>query len=639
MNDKYYLTTTLPYVNADPHIGFALEIVQADVLARYHRTLGKEVFFNTGTDEHGLKIYRQALESGKDPQSFADECAKKFDNLKKALNLSYQNFIRTTDPAHLEAAQTFWKQCLKNGDIYKGKQEIKYCVGCELEKTESELPDGRCPTHPNLKIELLEEENYFFRFSKYQKALLKLYQDKPDFVVPDFRLKEIRTFVKQGLKDFSISRLKSKLPWGVNVPGDPNHVMYVWFDALINYISAVGWPKDLAKFNDWWPGIQVAGKDNLRQQSAMWQAMLLSAGLPPSKQIFIHGFVSAEGQKMSKSLGNVVDPFRVVKKYGTDAVRYYLLREIPAYGDGDFSEYRFAELYNADLANGLGNLVARVLALVEKFSDGKVPEIDKDPDSHPLRVDEKIHNWKKSWRDLDLFLPKFKFDEALISVWKFIGEADKYIDRNKPWDLEKNDRKRFNWVVYGLLDSIHQLAWQLYPFIPETAVSIARQLSAEKLLTGNPLNKDSWVNLRPGTKVKIDRSLFPRLEKPLSFPQSARGQIVIGKITDLQPHPHARKLRIVEVDIGLGNPLTIICGAQNLKIGQIVPVAQPGATVNQPLGKTLKVKKTNIRGVKSEAMLCSELELKIGKNHREICLLPDALASKIGQPFRTENLG
>jgi len=467
MANKFYITTTLPYVNAEPHIGFALEIIQADVLARYHRLQGKDIFFNTGTDEHGLKIYRCALNEKKDPQQYCDEYAQKFNNLKRALNLSYNNFIRTTDKNHIEAAVEFWERCKKNGDIYKAKKKIKYCVGCELEKTDSELKDGCCPLHPNTKLEILEEENYFFRFSKYQKPLLNFYQKRPNFVIPQNRFNEIKSFVSAGLKDFSISRLKSKLPWGIPVPNDPEHVMYVWFDALINYVSAVGWPKKISEFNQWWPAIQIAGKDNLRQQSAMWQAMLMSAGLPCSKQIFIHGFITCEGQKISKSLGNVINPFNLVEKYGTDSVRYYLLKEIPAYEDGDFSLARFKEVYNADLANNLGNLVARLAKLCEKY--GELPSF-ANKFTFSNTVKEKLEI--------------FRFNDAVQSILNSISEENKRFNQEKPWNLGNQKLKKF------LVDSVQhlcQIAFDLQPFIPQSAEKILDQFSRPIIKTQKPL--------------------------------------------------------------------------------------------------------------------------------------------------------
>ena len=517
MDKKFYITTTLPYVNAKPHIGFALEIIQADVLARYKALSGYDVFFNFGTDEHGQKIYRKALEENKDPKEYVDEYAIKFNCLKKALNLSYNNFIRTTDTHHIEAAQELWKKCIANGFIEKGIYEAKYCVGCELEKQDSELAEGKCPLHPSSNIEHIEEENYFFKFSKFQEKLLALYKKYPDFILPAHRLKEITNFVSAGLHDFSVSRLKEKMPWGIEVPGNDKHVMYVWFDALTNYISALGWPKDEKKFKSFWGtidnpnAIQVAGKDNLRQQSAMWQAMLMAGGLPPTRQIFIHGFITSGGKKISKSSGNMIDPFEYVEKYGTDALRYYLLAKISPSDDSDFTKEKFEGSYNADLANGLGNLVARVTKLVQLNCNGKVPKVDRVADTHPLRVNNKIHNWKKSWNDIDKFVPEFKHDEALGSVWKFITEADKYINENKPWELAKTNKKEFDWAIYGLLDSIHQISWQINPFLPETSEKIAKILQIKGLLKDEPYYKDSWTNIKPGTPILPSEPLFPRL--------------------------------------------------------------------------------------------------------------------------------
>ena len=465
MNKKFYITTTLPYVNADPHIGFALEVIQADTIARFQRQAGCQVIYNTGTDEHGLKIFQKACEQKKDPQSYCNEYAQKFNNLKSAFNLSYTHFIRTTDKHHIQAAQEFWRLCDKNGDIYKKNYEIRYCVGCELEKTDSELVDGYCSLHPGKKLEMIKEENYFFRFSAYQDKLLKLFKDNPHFVVPDFRLKEIIAFVKKGLEDFSVSRLKSKMPWGIDVPGDPNHVMYVWFDALINYVSTLGWPNDKQRFADFWGthhnpnAIQIAGKDNLRQQSAMWQAMLMSAGLPNSKKIFIHGFITANGQKMSKSLGNVVDPFALVDRFGTDAVRYYLLREIPTFTDGNYSEKRFIEIYNADLANDLGNLVARLEKLC--VTNNIIIPIDNKKLEIPHQL---IQN------GFLIHLNNYEFCLALEELWKEIKIINFEINKEKPWEkpiaVEETIK---NWV-----GRLRNISYALKPFLPDTAEKILR---------------------------------------------------------------------------------------------------------------------------------------------------------------------
>jgi methionyl-tRNA synthetase len=465
-----YLTTTLPYVNADPHIGFALEIVQADAWARFRRQQGDEVFFNFGTDEHGLKIFRKAEEAGISPQKYVDGYAAKFEALKTALNLSYTNFIRTSDPHHLKAAQEFWRRCDQNGDIYKKLYKVKYCVGCELEKTDSELVDGRCPLHPSVELEILEEENYFFRFSKYQDQLLELYKNQTDFVVPANRLKEIENFVKEGLSDFSISRLKSKMPWGVDVPGDPDQVMYVWFDALVNYVSALGWPKDEAKFKTWWPVIQFAGKDNLRQQAAIWQAMLFSAGLFPSKQIFIHGFITVDGQKISKSLGNVISPIELVEKYGTDAVRYFLLAKVHPHEDSDFTYERFEEAFNADLANGLGNLVARIAKLCEK-NDVSLKTKTK-PQIPPLA----------SEAGYEAHLNQFEFNLAVETVWRAIKELDVRLNQQQPWKLTPAKAKPL--LEQHALDLLN-IAYALHPLLPDTAAKIEAQFKPGKI-TGQP---------------------------------------------------------------------------------------------------------------------------------------------------------
>jgi len=478
-NKKFYITTTLPYVNADPHIGFAAEIVRADIIARYRRLLGDEVFFNTGTDEHGLKIYRKALEQGIDTQTYVDEYAKKFDDLKEALDLSYDNFIRTTDEHHIKSAQEFWKRCDANGDIYKKNYKIKYCVGCELEKTESELnEDGCCPLHPNQELEIIEEENYFFKWSNYQKKLLDFYKENPDFVVPDFRLNEIKKFVERGLEDFSISRLKEKMPWGVPVPNDEKHVMYVWFDALVNYISALGWPEDEKKFTEFWGtedyrnAIQVAGKDNLRQQSAMWQAMLMSAGLPLSKQVFIFGFVNSGGQKMSKSLGNVINPLDLVNEYGTDAVRYYIARHFNTFEDSDFTMEKFKEDYNANLANGLGNLTSRIMKMAESYG----VSIDIDEERFLKDVEYKYI------KPLDYFeVSVFDFNHVMNLIWVNISELDLYIQNEQPFKKIKENKKEAEEDIKKLLQGLYGISVSLISIMPETAKKIQQAIKENKM--------------------------------------------------------------------------------------------------------------------------------------------------------------
>jgi methionyl-tRNA synthetase len=448
---KWYITTTLPYVNADPHIGFALEIVHADIVARAKALQGYDVFFNTGTDEHGQKIAEKAGEQGEDPQVYVDRYAEKFKTLRETLDLSYTHFIRTTNAHHKAAAQEFWKRCDAAGDIYKKQYKVKYCVGCELEKTDSELVDGRCPLHPTKELEVREEENYFFRFSKYQDALLKLYAERPDFIVPASRANEIIAFVERGLEDFSISRLKEKMSWGVPVPGDDAHVMYVWFDALINYISTTGWPEK-ADFDGFWPGVQIAGKDNLRQQSAMWQAMLMSAELPPSSTIWIHGFITSGGQKMSKSLGNVVDPLSLVNEYSADALRYFLARHIHPFEDSDFTIERFKEAYNANLANGLGNLVSRIMKLAETH-------LTEAPALPP-------HAIPPTYFDA---LNSFRVNEAADMVWAHIQALDERIQSEQPFKVVKTDPEKGKAMIQELVVALHTTAEMLAPFMPETS--------------------------------------------------------------------------------------------------------------------------------------------------------------------------
>jgi len=460
---RLYITTTLPYVNADPHVGHALEFVHADAHARFARMEGKDVFFNIGTDEHGQKIYERAIKAGKSPKEYSDFYSVRFRVFADSLNISYTNFIRTTDQRHIDAAQEFWKQCLEKGDIYKKTYTAKYCVGCELEKTDSELIDGKCPDHPTTTIQTIAEENYFFRFSKYQAALLELY--KGDFVIPKERSREIKSFVSRGLTDFSISRLKEKMPWGVPVPGDPEHVMYVWFEALVSYVAAIGWPEDMESFNKWWPVVQFCGKDNLRAQTAMWQAMLSSVGLPASERVVVHGFVTSGGQKMSKSVGNVVDPAEIVTLYGADALRHYLIWQTPAFEDGDLTLERFHDTYNAELANGIGNLASRILTMAETHL------------TEPVKVGAfsvaEFSEYQDGFRDYDL-------KKAGEFVWGMVKELDERIAKTEPFKLVKSDAAKGQALIKELVHTLGSIAHLLAPLLPDTSNKILSAIAANK---------------------------------------------------------------------------------------------------------------------------------------------------------------
>ncbi|MBX9906680.1 methionine--tRNA ligase [Patescibacteria group bacterium] len=469
MSEKFYLTTTLPYVNSDPHIGFALELVQADAVARYFKLSGREVFFSTGTDEHGQKIAEKADEAGKSRQDYVDHYAAEFKKLIPTLGiLSDIHFIRTTDEAHVRAAQELWRRCEKAGDIYKKKYKGLYCVGDEMFMKESELVDGRCPNHPNLELQEIEEENYFFRLSNYQKYL-EGYLSREGIIVPEWRRLEALKFLEQGLEDFSISREVSRMDWGIPVPGDAGHVMYVWFDALTNYISTLGWPEDTdGNYKNFWENgfpVQVAGKDQIRFQSIMWQAMLKSAGLSETKKVVYHGFITSGGQKMSKSLGNVISPFELVERYGTEATRYLLLRHVHPFEDTDITFEKLTEWYNANLANGLGNLAARIMKMAETHLQEPV-DIKDDTDA--------LAAYANSFE-------KFNVGEALDSIWQKIGSLDLFIQTEQPFKVIKTDREKGIKDITYLVSSLYDIAVSLKPFMSETSEKILAAIKENKM--------------------------------------------------------------------------------------------------------------------------------------------------------------
>lgn len=484
---KVFITTSIPYVNASPHLGHALEFVQADALARHHRNLGDEVLFLSGTDENSLKNVQSAEKAGLKVKDLVDENFEKFFGLKEALNLSFDEFIRTTDPKHINGAQKLWMACEK--DIYKKKYSGLYCVGCEeFYKKEELTEDGLCPEH-GVAPELVEEENYFFKLTNYADQLKKIIEKDELKIIPAIRKNEYLSFINSGLQDFCISRSATRAKgWGIDVPNDSTQKIWVWFDALANYITALGYgSEDENNFNEFWQGdgarLHVIGKGITRFHAIYWPAMLLSAGLNLPKAIFSHGYLTVNGQKMSKSIGNVVDPYDLVKKYGTEAVRYFLLREIPALGDGDFTFEKLEKRYNSDLASGLGNLFSRTIVMIEKA--GLENNFKIEPNDFTKK---EVENLKLKYNDNFINL-----NETLSEVWGLISSCDKYIEQEKPWAIEDEGKQRE--IFSNLLYCLKNIAYFIYPFLPQTSEKILKALN----------EKDGIYNLKKGD------ALFPRI--------------------------------------------------------------------------------------------------------------------------------
>ncbi len=504
MPSKFYVTTSIAYVNAKPHIGFAMEVIQADVLARYHRLLGDDTFFMTGTDEHGMKIEQTAEEQGKTPQQLVDENSGYFRALERLLTLSNDKFIRTTDDFHMEGAKKLWSKLVESGDIYKGSYEGLYCVGCESFKTEREIVDGMCPLHKK-PLQKVKEENYFFKLSKYSDEIKRRIFERDLVILPEARKHEIVSVLDEGLKDVSFSRPKKVLKWGIEVPGDPDQVMYVWCDALSNYITGVGYGSDEKQFKTFWPAdVHLIGKDILRFHSAIWIGMLLSAGIPVPRAIYVHGFITSEGMKMSKSLNNVVDPVTVVEQFGVDALRYFLLKEIPTMDDGDFSKDRFKIVYDSELADTYGNLVSRVLAMASKYFEGKMPEATLGGEFEHFHGD-----FEKFWKSYDEAIGRFDLKVALEHVIARAIEANQFVEVNKPWALAKTDPEKLAQVMVVLLEMIRQTTLALLPFIPTTAQKVLAYLGQGEVSTYGAAR--TWGMLKAGTQLQKAEPLFPKV--------------------------------------------------------------------------------------------------------------------------------
>jgi methionyl-tRNA synthetase len=506
--DVYYVTSAIPYVNAEPHVGTAYEIIGCDLIARYRRLRGDDVFFLTGTDEHSLNVARSAAEQGITPQEWTDRMVPKWRDVWDRLQISNDDFIRTSEGRHAERVQRFVQLLYDRGEVYLGTYEGPYCVSCEEFKQESELVDGRCPIHLR-EVEWLKEDNYFFPLSRYQEPLLRLYEEHPEFVQPAFRRNEVVAFVRGGLRDLSISRSGSD--WGIPVPWDPGHVIYVWVDALLNYITAPGFGVEGSAFERVWPcDVHVIGKDIARFHAIIWPALLMAAGLEVPRTVLVHGFLTVGGEKMSKSRGTGVHPLELLERFGVDSYRYFFLREFPFGSDGNYSMEAIVERHNADLANGLGNLASRVLAMLGSYFDGLVPEagvpgIEADLPEVVAAVGGRV----------DELMLDLQLTPAVGAVWEIVDRANGYLVEKEPWKIAKDETRReeLACVLYAAAETLRILAILVSPVMP----SAAERLWAQLGLDGTPSDRRlpdalRWGGLSPGTRTRKGESLFPRLD-------------------------------------------------------------------------------------------------------------------------------
>jgi methionyl-tRNA synthetase len=532
-NRTFYLTTPIYYVNDIPHIGHAYTTIACDTLARYKELAGYDVFFLTGTDEHGQKVERKAKENNETPIQLADRTMLRFKELWQRLGISYSDFIRTTEPRHIKAAQKLFQAVYDKGDIYLGEYEDWYCTFDETFWTELQLEKGRCPTCGR-PVEKLKEESYFFRMSKYQEPLLRHIEENPDFIQPVTRRNEIISFVKGGLRDLSISR--TSFDWGIKVPVNPRHVIYVWFDALTNYLTAVGYADNPQKFGKYWPAdVHVIGKDILRFHTVYWPTFLMSAGLPLPKKVFAHGWWLVEGQKMSKSLGNVIDPNQMIDTFGVDPFRYFLLREVSFGLDGDFSKNALIQRIDSDLANDLGNLFSRCLTVIQKYRNGVVPQ--------PARYTEKDRQLSTKCAEIlpkiDQAINELAFHQALKDIWDYINETNRYIVDTAPWTLAKDDAQhdRLSTVLYNLAAALRGIALLIAPFLPETSEKMWTQLGLDaKPGPSDFASLKTWGGFPSGTQIHVGEQLFPRIN-----PKSSGPEVSTKKQQEISQKPPGRE--------------------------------------------------------------------------------------------------
>ena len=616
MKQNYYVTTPIYYVNGDPHVGTAYTTVAADVLARYNRLKGKEVFFLTGTDEHGMKIEEAATKQGLSAQELVDKMSPRFKNMWEVLNISYDEFIRTTEQRHKDSVKKIVKKVYDNGDIYKGDYEGLYCVSCETFVPKNQALDEKYCPDCKKELTTVKESSYFFKLSKYQDRLIQYIEENPDFIKPSYRKNEVISFIKQGLQDLSISRNTFK--WGIPLELDDSHVIYVWFDALTNYITAAGYENNPEMFEKFWNNgetTHLIGKDILRFHAIIWPAMLMSAEEKLPSKIVAHGWWTSEGEKMSKSKGNVINPEDEVKKYGRDAFRYFMMREVHFGADGDYSTRAIIQRINFDLANDLGNLLNRTLGMIDKYFGGA---IEKGSDEADI-FDEQVKTlFEDTLKEVDSAMDSVEFSKALEAIWKFISRMNKYIDETAPWTLAKDESKkeRLKRVMYTLADSLYKIAFLVYPYMPESAEKMWVQLGVEGKIADSIISDvTKWQSIK-STKVGKAEPIFPRIEmvetpapkveekkeeEYITIDEFKKSKIKVVEIMEAAPVEGAD--RLLQFKVKLGNDVKSV-------VSGIAKYYKPEETVGKKVLFVSNLQPVKLRGILSEGMLLTTVEKK-----------------------------